>query len=152
MTLVWYVKDLRAKIEDQQIALNEFLQKYNNEDKVVPEWTPAASLGSGDAPGDLVELLLLQPEPKTKDFVLDEAIKEEFDALPCVTAFLEEKNELSPADDDPSTQRPATREQRRRMKKRLGARTRAANEEGLRNTKQRKVMKDRSHTSSATSH
>ena len=49
-TLVWYVKDLRAKIEDQKIELDEFLKRYDNEDKDVPEWTLAAAPGSGDAP------------------------------------------------------------------------------------------------------
>ena len=50
MTLAWYVKDLRAKIEDQKIELDEFLKRYDYEDKDVPEWTLAAAPGSGDAP------------------------------------------------------------------------------------------------------
>ena len=37
VTLVWYVNDLRAKIEDQKNELNVFLKRYDNEDKDVPE-------------------------------------------------------------------------------------------------------------------
>ena len=50
VTLVWYVKDLRAKIEGQKIELDEFSKRYDNEDKDVPKWTLAAAPGSGDAP------------------------------------------------------------------------------------------------------
>ena len=50
VTLVWYVKDLRAKIEDQKNELHVFSKKYDNDDKAIPEWTLASAPGSGNAP------------------------------------------------------------------------------------------------------